>query len=127
MRGMNKLYFIKLEIEEIKDEIKSITEISSAEITGMPHGATISNPTEQNFLKKEKLIEKLEKKVNQYIDELIRIEGIIDNIENEEVRLIARLRFIQNLKWDEISRKVNFDRSVCYRKLDKYLKGIDKV
>jgi predicted DNA-binding protein (UPF0251 family) len=58
--------------------------------------------------------------MERYIDELTRVEDIIDKIEDVEVRAIARMRFIKNLKWEEIGSKMNFDRSVCYRKLNNY-------
>ena len=126
MNGLNKLYFLKLEINEIKEEIENLTELGATRMTGMPFGSGTSDPTTQFFMKKNKLMEKLNKKLEKYIDELNRIEIFIDSIDNDEVRLIARLRFIQNLKWEEISKKVNYDRSVCYRKLKEYLKRIKK-
>ena len=123
MKKLNKLYYLKIEIKELKDEIENLSEISSPSLSGMPHGGQLSNPPEQYFLKKERLLKKLNKKLEKYIDELERTENIIDNIEDEEVRVIARMRFIDCCKWREIARKVHLDRSVCSRKLDKYLKG----
>ena len=125
MRGLNKLYYLKLEIEDIKEEIKSIPTISSPQITGMPHGTDVSNPIEKYFLKKEALIEKLNLKIEKYMDELIRIEGIIDRIDDIEVRAIARMRFIQCMKWEDIGDKIHLDRTNCARKLKKYIQNID--
>ena len=121
MKGLNKLYYLKLEIENLKEEIKGLAEISSTEITGMPHSSGTSNPTEQYFLKKEKLLERLNYKLERYIDERENIENRLENIEDAEVRMIARYRFIDNLKWEDIGKKMFRDRSVCYRKLNKYL------
>lgn len=121
MKGLNKLYYLKLEIENLKEEIKGLAEISSTEITGMPHGSGTSNPTEQYFLKKEKLLERLNHKLEKYIDERENIENKLESIDDEEVRIIARYRFIDNLKWEDIGKKMFRDRSVCYRKLNKYL------
>lgn len=121
MKKLNKLYFLKLEIDELKEELHSLTEIGSPSITGMPHSGKVSDPVSQYFMKKQRLIDKLNKKLDVYIDELATIENIIDKIEDPETRLIARLRFINNLKWEQISRKVHLDRSVCYRKIKKYL------
>lgn len=117
----NKLYYLKLEINEIKDEIKNLAEISSPAMTGMPHGNAISDPVSQYYLKKQRLIEELNNKLEYYVEELSRTENIIDDIEDEETRLIARLRLINNMSWKEISRKVHLDRSVCYKKIKKYL------
>ena len=121
MIKINKLYYLKLEIKELRDEIENLTELSSSKITGMPHGTSVSNPTEQYFLKKQKLVEKLNRKLERYVDELERIENVIDKIRDPEIRIIARLRFIDNLNWENIGRQVHLDRSVCYRKVKKYL------
>ncbi len=120
---MNKLYYLKMEIEELKKEIRNLAELSSVEYGFTKGSGGVSNPTEQFFMKKQKLVEKLNDKLEKYIDELTRVESIIDGIEDDEIRLIARLRFVDNLKWDKIAIKVHSDRSVCYRKLKKYLKN----
>ena len=122
MRKINKLYYLKLEINEIKKEIQGLAEISSPSLTGMPSGGgTASDPVYSYVMKKQKLIEKLNDKLEVYIDELTMTENIIDNIEDAETRLIARLRLVENLEWKEIAKRVNLDRSVCYRKIKKYL------
>jgi hypothetical protein len=125
MRGLNKLYYIKIDIENIKEEIKNLPTISSPQITGMPHGTDVSNPIENYFLKKEKLIEKLNQKIEKYTDELIRIEGIIDTIDDPEIRAIARMRFIQNMKWEDIGEKMYLERTTCSKKLRKYIESMD--
>lgn len=122
MNGLNRLYFLRIEIKEIKDEIENLSELQSVEMTGMPHSNSISNPTAQYFIKKQKLIEKLNKKLEKYIDELTRVENIIGDIEDAEIRLIARYRFVDNLTWEEIGKIIHRDRSVCYKKLKKYFK-----
>ena len=91
MRGLNKLYFLKLDIDNIKDEIKSLPIISSPQMTGMPHGTGISSPTESYCLKKEKLLEKLNTKVEKYTEELIRIEDIIDRIDSLSGHILEEL------------------------------------
>ena len=120
MKKLNKLYYLKIEIKELKEEIENLSEISSPSMSGMPHSGKLSNPPEQYFLKKQRLTEKLNKKLEKYIDELERMENIIEEIEDAEIRLIARMRYIDCCKWKEIARKVHLDRSVCSRKLDKY-------
>ena len=125
MRGLNKLYYLKIDIENIKDEIKSLPTISSPQMTGMPHGTDVSNPVEKYFLKKEALIEKLNKKIEKYTEELIRIEDVIDKIDDVEVKAIARMRYIQCMKWEDIGDKIHLDRTNCARKLKKYIQDID--
>ena len=124
MRGLNKLYYLKSDIENIKDEIKSLTTISSPSISGMPHGSGVSSPIENYCLKKEKLLEKLNQKIEKYIDELIRIEDIIERIDDPEIRVIARMRFIQNMRWEDIGVKIHLERTTCSKKLRKYLESM---
>lgn len=125
MRGLNKLYYLKIDIENIKEEIKSLPTISSPQLTGMPHGTEVSNPIESYFLKKEALIERLNQKIEKYTDELIRIEGVIERIDDPEIRAIARMRFIQNMKWEDIGEKMYLERTTCSKKLRKYIDSMD--
>lgn len=125
MRGLNKLYYLKIDIENIKKEIDNIPTMSSSQLTGMPHGSGVSNPVLSYVLKKEELTEKLNQKIAKYTDELTRIEGIIDGIDDEEVRAIARMRFVLCLKWEEIGERVHLERTTCAKKLKKYINNMD--
>lgn len=120
MKGLNKLYYLRLEIKDLQEEIRSIPDVGGMNYSGMPHSTGISDPTFSLLLKKEKLIERLNKKIEIYLEELARIEDIIDRIEDVEVRAIARMRYIQNMKWEEIGRKLNYDRTSCAKKLKNY-------
>lgn len=125
MRGLNKLYYLKIDIENIKDEIKSLPIISSPQTNGMPHGSGVSKTVEMYLLKKEALIEKLNQKIEKYTSELVRIEDIIDKIEDIELRAIARMRYIQNMKWEDIGEKVHLERTTCAKKLKKCIESMD--
>ena len=125
MRGLNKLYYLKIDIENLKTEIENLPTISSPQLTGMPHGTGISNPVVEYVIKKEELIKKLNQKIEKYTEELIRIEGIIDGIDDIEVRAIARMRFIQNMRWEDIGEKIHLERTTCSKKLRKYINSMD--
>ena len=125
MRGLNKLYYLKLDIENIKDEIRSLPIISSPSMSGMPRGTDISSPVMSYVLKKEALIEKLNNKIEKYTEELIRIEDVIDKIDDVEIKAIARMRFIQNMRWEDIADKVHLERTTCSKKLKKHLESMD--
>lgn len=125
MRGLNKLYYLKLDIENINDEIKSMPTISSPQIEGMPHGSGISDSVFSYISKKEELTERLNAKKAKYMEELARIESIIDKIEDAEIRAMARMRFVQMMKWEEIGEKVHLDRTTCSKKLKKYINNME--
>ena len=120
VKGLNKLYWLNKEIEEIRMEIDNLSELSSPSLSGMPHSNSLSNPPEQYYLKKEKLITKLNKKLEKYIDELIRIENIIDLVDDPEIRVLARKRFIENKDYSIIAQEVFMDRTTVSRKLKNY-------
>lgn len=120
MRGLNKLYYIKKDIESIKEDIKNIPEISGIDMSGMPHSNAVGDPVYNLFLKREKLVKKLYKKIEQYLDELIRLEDILDGIDDVEVRTIARMRFIQHKTWEKIGDELNYDRTTCSKKVRDY-------
>lgn len=99
---LNKAYYIRLEIDSIRKQIESLDEF--------------------NVEKKVKLINKLKKYQSKYIDQLDNINQFIESIEDDETRLIARYRLIDNLKWEEIGAIMYKDRTSCYRKLQKVIK-----
>lgn len=125
MRGLNKLYYLKIDIENIQKEIDGLPTISSPQLTGMPHGSGVSNPIVSYVIKKEELIERLNQKKARYMEELERIENIIDGIEDAEVRAIARMRFVQCMKWEDIGDMVHLERTTCAKKLKRYIKSMD--
>lgn len=132
MRGLNKLYYLKLDIENIKKEIESIPTISSPQITGMPHGTEVVNSLEKYYLKKEPLEEKLkqrllllEDKRIKCVEEKNRLEGIIEQIDIPVIKTMAKMRFIDNKSWEEIGEATNYERTSCSKKLRKYLENMD--
>ena len=70
MRGLNKVYYLRLEIKDLEEEIKSIPDVSVMNYSGMPHSTGVSDPTFNLVQKREKLIAKLNRKKDRLIDEL---------------------------------------------------------
>jgi hypothetical protein len=125
MRGLNKLYYLKIDIENIKDEIRSLPIISSPQVTGMPRGSGLSEPTADYVLKKEFLEDKLKQVEKKYEAEFVRIKSIIERIDDDEIQGIARMRLIDNMKWEDIGNKVHLERTTCAKKLKKYINAMD--
>ena len=103
---LNKAYYIRLEIDNIKKQIESLDEF--------------------DVEKKVKLINKLKRYQSKYIDQLDNINQFIESIEDDETRLIARYRLIDNLKWEDIGAIMYKDRTSCYRKLQKVIENNTK-
>lgn len=122
MRGLNKVYWLKKEIEQITEQIKELTMYSSPSLSGIPSGSrNNTSPVERYVLRKEKLTEKLKAKINELIEEVQRLEKYIESIDDAEIRMIARKRFIENKDWQVIGDEMYMDRTTVSRKLKKYL------
>ena len=126
IEDLNKAYYIKLEIENIKKIIENLPMVKSIDYSGMPHGTGVSNPVESRYLQEEKLKERLKKKEAYYEAELDKIEKYINKIEDVNILAMARMRFMMHMKWEDIAQEMHYDRTVCYRKLKSYLNKMNR-
>ena len=126
MKNLNKIYWLRREIEQITEQITSLTVVcGGASFSGIPSGNNNnSSPIERYVLKKEKLIEKLQTKLDELFAETQRIEDIIESIDDVEIRLIARKRLIENKDWQIIGDEMFMDRTTVSRKLKRYFEGV---
>lgn len=120
MKKLNTLYWLKREKEQIENQIKELTVLSAVSMSGMPSGSKVSSPVERFHERLEKLTEKLQRKCAEILTETERIEEYIENIEDAEVRVIARKRFIENKTFQVIGDEMYIDKSTAYKKLGKY-------
>ena len=123
-KQLNKLYYIRIRIKNLKKRIAELEKsagLSGVNLSGMPHGTDVSNPTEALQIKKEELHEELIRILNKEIEEEQKIQRYIESVEDEEVKLIMELRFIQHLKWHEMIPILHYDRTSPAKKMRKYL------
>ena len=122
MKNLNKVYWLKKEIEQITDQIKELTVYQGASFSGVPSGSNnTTSPIERYVMKKERLMDKLQRKFDELVTEVQRIEEYIENIADVEIRVIARKRFIENKDWQVIGDEMYMDRTTVSRKMKKYL------
>lgn len=123
---LSKYHVIKVEIEQLKANLKELddTTIGSPKLSGMPQGSGhVGNPVESLVIKKSKLEMILKKKQDKLLDEQLKIENFLETIEDSNVRVIIRARFIDGKNWHQIGKELNFERTTPYYHLKKYLKG----
>lgn len=126
IKELSKYHNIKIEIKQLEDTVEELetTVIGSSKITGMP--TTISgnsSPTERIGIKLAQLKSKIETKKETLIDEAHKIEDFLTTVDEEEIRIIIRERFLNGKTWEELAKKIITDRSTPYYKLKNYLKG----
>lgn len=51
----------------------------------------------------------------------LEVEAYLANIKDDEIRLIAKLKFIDLKSWAEIGKMLNYDRTAVYYKWQNYL------
>lgn len=120
MKKLNKLYWLKQEVIQIENQIKELTILSAFEMSGMPSSSSVSSPVEQFYNRLDKLRTKLEKAKDKVAREMERLENYIETIEDAEIRVLARKRYLECKKWETIGEETNMDRTTVYRKLKKY-------
>ena len=120
MKNLNKLYWLKLEVARIENQIKELTILSAFEMSGMPSSNSVSSPVEQFYNRLEKLHTKLAKAKVKVLKETERLETYIEAVEDAEIRVLARMRYLEFMKFEDIGEECHMDRRTVSRKLENY-------
>ena len=120
MKNLNKLYWLKKEVTQIEDQIRELTILSAFEMSGMPSSSSVSSPVEKFYARLDKLRTKLEKAKEKVVVEKERLESYIETIEDAEIRVLARARYLECKTWEVIGDENHMDRRTASRKLEKY-------
>ena len=122
-------------IKEIQDLDKRIDQLYEKEIgavatrvkgssktfpyTEVRTSVIVDNPLE--VAARDRLIASRKKKREQLQTVALEIEQYIDDIEDSELRLIFKYRFMDGMKLNDIAEEVSLDRSVIGKKIRKYI------
>ena len=100
---------INYDLEKLTRLRETAYTISSPKIIGSK--VQNSNPKEAPFEKALERIEGLEEKINQEIDLLVdlreQIEGMINQLDREEFRMVLGYKYLEGKKWEEIAELLN--------------------
>lgn len=121
-KDLNKYYYLKKEIENLEERIitfgvgVSSVKIKELDVDSSPKFCSIQEKiSELKDLWIEKRVEALE--------EYIKIEHYISNIEDSEIRQIMRYRYLDLKKWDDIDTLLHNGINYSKKKYYKYLKS----
>lgn len=123
-KELKQLFFLKKEIEKIKEEIESLgcQTLSIPIWDGMPKGkGGTSDKVGQVATETAYLKDQLERKLQESYIQRNRIEKFLDSIDDREIRLIFRLRHVNCMNWRAIGKELGYDHSVVFRKHKNYL------
>jgi hypothetical protein len=120
-KELSKYYYLKKEIKDLEERIETLGNgVGSIKISDMPKGSSKISSIE------EKIVELKEKWINARVsalEEYLRIETYINSIEDIEIRLIARYRYLDLLSWEQIALKIGKcqDRTTVSKKMRSFL------
>jgi DNA invertase Pin-like site-specific DNA recombinase len=60
------------------------------------------------------------------IGKKVELERIINGVENAEIRLILKLKFIDLRSWNYIAKTLHYDRSTVYKKYKRFVRGTEQ-
>lgn len=123
--NLNALYWLKKEIRQIERQIEELTVLSAISMNGMPSGNTVSSSVEKFYERLEQLREKLQRKRAELLTETERIETYIESIDDAEIRVMARNRFIENKTYQVIGDEMYMDGTTVRKKLKRYFERTD--
>ena len=122
MNKLNKLYWLKKDVEKIENQIKELTILCAFEMSGMPSSSSISSPVERFYNRLDILRAKLEKAKEKVVKEIERLESYIESVEDAEIRVLARARYLECKSFEVIGEENHMDRRTVSRKLEKYFR-----
>ncbi len=120
---LNRYFYIQKKIKCLNAEIAKISFLSSTANDGMPHGSGIGDPVYNTYIKIEKLTEKLNYQKQRAVDELDKLNDFIESIEDIEMQVILRLRFIKCWSYERIGDELFMNHSTVLRKLKHFLEN----
>lgn len=120
-KELSNYYYLKKEIKDLEERIETLGNgVGSIKISDMPKGSSKISSIQ------EKIVELKEKWINARVsalEEYLRIETYINSIEDIEIRLIARYRYLDLLSWEQIALKIGKgqDRTTVSKKMRSFL------
>lgn len=89
--------------EEIEASI-----LGSPRLDGMPHGASVSDPTARLGAALAELALLYDEKARQLAAAMILVEDMIDRLQDATQRTVARLYYIDGLTWEQVCVAANY-------------------
>ncbi len=117
---LSRYYWLKKEVEDLTERIATFgVGISSIKIKelNVEGSARYESIQEKIAELKDKWMEKRISALEEYL----KIEKYISEIDDTELKLMFRYRFLDCKKWDEIAEMLNYDRTSVSKKVRKYI------
>ena len=118
---LSKYYWLKKEAQDLEERVATF----DCGVSAVKYKELNVDSSPQYKSIQEKVVELKEKWMEKRVsalEEYIKIENYISTIEDIELRLLFKYRFLDCMNWDEIGEKVCYDRTSVAKKIRNYLK-----
>lgn len=120
-KELSKYYHLKQEVEDLEKRIAEFGDgVKSNQFEEISVSGSHSNKSIQE--KKAELISMWQEKRICALEEYLRIERYIENVEDIEIRKIMRYRFMDLKTWEQIGDDIHEDRTTVSKKIRRFLK-----
>lgn len=113
---------LKHEADDLKARLDALGFPSGIRYSPLPRSETNEIPTlDDIIIQREKIRKKWQKKLYEAQGLLISIEVWMDSVEDPEVKQIVRLKYVDGLTWEEVSKEMFVSKTTVQRWLHNYL------
>lgn len=124
---LSGIYYINKEIQTLEAELYDLRNhqnfYSKNVITDMPKGGQAKDMFVE-FTEKLRMIEQMiQYSLKRLQLERMKIEEFLNSVGDPELRLIMRLRAVNNMKWEDIGLEIGLERTTVSKKFFKYFKN----
>lgn len=120
-KELSKYYYLTIEIKDIEERITKFGNgVVSKEFDNEIRGTGKRETIQEKYMELKSLY--IEKRIDA-LEEYIKIEKYISDVEDPEIRLIMRLRFLDLKDWDKIGAKLKYDRTSVSKKVRRYIES----
>ena len=128
LRELSIYYKLHERLERNRQMLSSLyatAGLGAQEITGMPHAPGVSDQVSSLLIEIEDLKERISHLESECAQEKKILERYIATIEDDQTRIVFRLRFVHCMTWPQVAEAIggrntaNSVKLICYRHLDK--------
>lgn len=127
LRELSIYYKLHERLEQNRQMLSSLyaaAGLGAQEITGMPHAPGVSDQVSNLVMEIEDLRKRISRLESECAWEKKTLERYIDTIEDDQTRMIFRLRFVHCMAWSQVAKALggrntaNSVKLICHRYLN---------
>lgn len=119
---LNEVYYINKEIERLESELYRLRHRYFIKIKGGTPGIRKGTNVPADYPDRLRALElKLMESYDRLAGKRKEAEEFIESIEDGEMRLIVRMRFLEHKRWEEIGRELGMERTTVSKKFRQFV------